>query len=470
MFMSIMDSTIVNVALPSIGQQFGMAGTSVDAIVVSYMVSLALVIPASGWLGDRLGTKRVFMSALALFTIASALCGLANSIGLLVLFRVLQGFAGGALTPVGNTMLIRTFPPEERVQVSRILTIPTVLAPASGPVIGGILVDKLSWHWVFYVNVPIGIAAFLFGLFFLAGHNETTKGNFDIPGFLLAGVGLALAMYALSEGPDLGWATPGIIGSLFVGLILIAVFVYFAWRSSAPMLNLRLLKNNLFRNSNLTIVLTSAAFVGILYAAPLFLQEARGVSAIVSGLTTFPEALGVITGTQIAARIYPFIGPRRVAAGGVIGAAIMMALLTVMGQTTDLWVMRILMFAIGFSMAHIFLPTQAAAYANITPSESGHASALYNTLRQVGSALGVAFVSTVITAVGPTYQTASGSILPDLTSYHAAFVFSALLALVALIFVFSIRDKDAAITMQRKGAKASQENVPGPAFNAEASV
>ena len=164
MFMSIMDSTIVNVALPSISHQFNAVGTSIDAIVVGYLVSLAIIIPASGWLGDKFGTKRVFLSALALFTFASALCGLAPNLPLLIAFRVLQGIGGGALTPVGTAILYRTFPPIERVQVSRILIFPTVLAPASGPVLGGLLVDKLSWHWVFYVNVPIGIAAFLFGL------------------------------------------------------------------------------------------------------------------------------------------------------------------------------------------------------------------------------------------------------------------------------------------------------------------
>ncbi len=160
MFMSIMDSTIVNVALPALSRQFNLKGTSVDAVVVGYLVSLAIVIPASGWLGDRIGTKRVFLSALALFTFASALCGLATSYPMLIGFRVLQGVGGGALTPVGTAILYRTFPPIERVQVSRILNIPTVVAPATGPILGGLLIDKLSWHWIFYVNVPIGIAAF----------------------------------------------------------------------------------------------------------------------------------------------------------------------------------------------------------------------------------------------------------------------------------------------------------------------
>jgi EmrB/QacA subfamily drug resistance transporter len=450
MFMSIMDGTIVTVALPALSRQFNAAGTSNDAIVVGYLVSLAVIIPASGWLGDRLGTKKVFLGALVLFTIASALCGLATSLPMLVGFRVLQGVGGGALTPVGTAILYRTFPPAERVQVSRVLTIPTVLAPASGPVIGGLLVDKLSWHWVFYVNVPIGIAVFLFGLFFLEEHRESSTGSFDLAGFFLAGVGLSLAMYALSEGPNYGWISPGILISGIVGLVILVVFVFVEVRLSHPMLDLRLYRNRVFRTGNLISLFSGAGFLGLLYAAPLFLQEARGVSALTSGLTTFPEAVGVLIGTQIAARLYPDTGPRRLIFGGLFGVAIVMGLMTTIGQETSLWLMRLLMLLIGVGMAFSFTSVQAAAFATISSAETGQASALYNAQRQVGASLGVAFISTVMSAVGMTQMSAGGTVVPNLAAYHFAFVAAAILVMISAIWGLLVRDSDAASTMRRR--------------------
>ncbi|HYK27584.1 MAG TPA: MFS transporter, partial [Streptosporangiaceae bacterium] len=158
MFMSIMDATIVNVALPTIGRDFAVSPTAVDTISIGFLVSLAVFIPASGWLGDRFGGKRILLIAIVVFTVASALCGLATSLGELVVFRILQGAGGGMLAPVGMAMLYRAFPPEERIRASAILTLPTTFAPALGPVLGGLLVTDLSWRWVFYVNLPIGAA------------------------------------------------------------------------------------------------------------------------------------------------------------------------------------------------------------------------------------------------------------------------------------------------------------------------
>lgn len=467
MFMSIMDTTIVNVALPSMSRDFHVVGTSIDAVVVGYLVSLAIIIPASGWLGDRLGTKRIFLGALALFTIASALCGLSTNLTMLIGFRLLQGVGGGALTPVGTAILYRTFPPAERVQVSRILNIPTVFAPATGPVIGGLLINNLSWHWVFYVNVPIGIAAFLFGLFFLQEHRERSARSFDLPGFLLAGIGLALTMYALSEGPTYGWTSFSILSTLIVGLLGLTIFVFVELRSTHPILDLRLFGNRSFRTGNLITLFSTAGFLGLLYAVPLFLQEARGVSALVSGLTTFPEAVGVLIATQIATRLYPNIGPRRLIVGGLISVAILIALMTLMGQDTTLWLMRGLIFLTGAGMAFSFTSVQAASFATISSAQTGQASALFNAQRQIGASLGVALLSTVISAVGITQLNARGVAVPNFTAYHAAFITAAILALIAACIGLIVHDSDAASTMIRRIRRVEPESVPQLALSAE---
>ena len=459
LFMSIMDTTIVNVALPALSHQFNAVGTSIDAVVVGYLVSLAIIIPASGWLGDRLGTKRVFLSALALFTLASALCGLAPNLPALVGFRVLQGIGGGALTPVGTAILYRTFPPIERVQVSRILNIPIVFAPALGPVVGGLLIDQFSWRWVFFVNVPIGIAVFLFGLLFLKEYRERTAKSFDLPGFLLAGIGLALTMYALSEGSNYGWTSVSILSTLLLGLIGLIIFVFVELRSTHPILDLRLFSNRVFRTGNLLSFFSTGGFLGLLFVFPLFLQQGRGVSALVSGLTTFPEAIGVLVGTQIATRLYPNVGPRRLIVGGLIGVTIFMTLMSFAGQATDLWLLRGLMFLLGGGMAFSFTSVQAAAFSSISSAQTGQASAIFNAQRQIGASFGVALLSSVLSIVGLTQVNTSGAVVPNFTAYHAAFITSAVLALIAAGFASRIQDSDAAATMRRKVQPDQQEVV-----------
>jgi EmrB/QacA subfamily drug resistance transporter len=463
MFMNIMDITIVNVALPSIGRQFGVSETALDSVAVGYLVSLAIFIPAAGWMGDRFGSKRILLFAIAMFTGASVLCGLADSLSQLVFFRVLQGVGGGMLTPVGMAMLFRTFPPEERVRASSILTVPTAAAPAIGPVLGGLLVTTLSWRWVFFVNLPIGIGAFVFGLIFLEEHHQPHPGRFDVPGFVLAGVGFALVMFGVSEGPDRGWGSLSIVGSIVVGALLLVWLVRVEHRAAQPLLKLGLYANRLFRSTSLVIMITMGAILGVLFTAPLFFQIALGLSALQSGLSTFPEAIGVMIGAQFASRMFYWrIGPRRLVAGGLIGMAVSMVLMTQIGADTNLWWMRVLMLTMGLFMAQVIVSSQAASFATVSNADTGGASSLFNSGRQLGGALGVALVTTVLAAVGTTHAI-DGHTAANLAAYHAAFLAGAALALVGSVIALSISDADAASTMVRLGTRGDRSARPAPA-------
>jgi EmrB/QacA subfamily drug resistance transporter len=456
MFMAIMDITIVNVALPKLARDFHVSPDRIDSVVVGFLVSLAVFIPASGWLGDRFGMKRILLTALFIFTGASALCGLSQSLTQLVLFRILQGVGGGMLTPVGMAMLFRTFPPAERVRASRILIIPTAFAPALGPVLGGLLVTDVSWRWVFYVNVPIGVFAMVFGALFLHEYKEEDAGRFDIGGFGLAGAGLAGLMYALSEGPSKGWGSGPILGFGIAGLALLAVMVRYELRHDHPMIDLRLIGNRLFRSTTAVLFIGTAAFLGTLYLVALFYQDGLGLTALGSGLSTFPEAVGVMVGSQISTRLYPTIGPRRLMIGGLLGVAAVVGSLGFIGFSTSLWVARTLMFFLGIAMAHVFAPAQAAAFATITPAATGRASTLFNTARQVGSALGVALLTSVISAVGIVHLV-HGHAAPNLSAFHWAFAVAAFVAVLAAIAANTIVDDDAAPTMKPREAPQTED-------------
>ena len=465
MFISIMDVTIVNVALPTIGREFSVSPTAVDGISIAFLVSLAVFIPASGWLGDRFGGKRVLLTAIAVFTIASALCGLASSLGELVAFRILQGAGGGMLAPVGMAMLLRAFPPGERIRASAILTVPTAFAPALGPVLGGLLVTELSWRWVFYVNVPIGAAAIAFGALFLRPVTESRPGRFDVPGFLLSGIGLGLLMYGVSEGPDLGWRSATVLAAVCAGLVLLGAMVVVEMRTAEPIVALRLFGNRLFRSANGVMIPASIAFLGTLFVISLYYQDGRDLSALQSGLSTFPEAVGVMLGAQLSSRVlYPLLGPRRHIAIGLIGTSASIGLLALLTAQSSLWWARLLMFALGFAMAQVFVPTQAAAFATITPAATGRASTMFNAFRQLGGAIGVALLTTIIVLVGETHRVA-GHEVANLAAYRITFLVAAAVCLVGLASALSIRDADAAATIP-----ARRQRAVGPDADGEASA
>ena len=454
MFMTIMDVTIVNVALPTIGRTFRVPSTSVASVSIYFSVSLAVFISASGWLGDRFGGKRVLLAAIMMFTGASALCGVAGSVTELEIFRVLQGVGGGMMAPVGLAMLFRVFPPAERIRASAILTVPTTLAPALGPIVGGILVTELSWRWIFFVNVPLGILALAFGVLFLERGDGLQPGRFDAVGFLLAGAGLGLLMYGVSEGPIRHWGSAVVQATIASGAVLLALLVLVELRKRRPLIDLRLLGNRLFRSSNAVMILASTSFLGTLYVVSLFFQDGRGMSALASGLSIFPEALGVMAGAQLASRLlYPVLGPSRNITLGMVGVAASITLMTLVGAQTSLWWIRLLMFCLGFAMGQVFVPAQAAAFATISAEATGRASTLFNVVRQLGGAVGVAVLTTAVVAVGAT-KVVAGRITPNLAAYHVAFLVAAGVAIVGAVAALTIHDADAASTMVGRRRRA----------------
>lgn len=424
MFMTMIDTTIVNVALPSISSTFGIDPSSVDLVVVSYLVSLAVAMSASGWLSDRIGQKRLLLIAVTAFTLASGWCGGSTSLVMLICARVAQGAAGGLLTPLGLAMFLRAFPPSQRTKASRLLLVPMVLAPAGGPIAGGALVDSLNWRWVFLVNLPVGLFALAFAAGWLPAEAPRRRRPLDAIGLLTAAAGLGPLTYGLSVGAAHGWLSPTVMAPLLFGTALTVVHAVRAVRVSAPLLDLRLFADDLYRRTSIVQAFAYAGFSGVLFAIPLLLQNGRGASALASGLVTFPEAVGVIVATQIAAKLLPAIGPRLLVGCGLAFASVAMGCLAVVGPASPLPVVAIAMFLVGFGMAYSMLPSQVVAFATIGKEASTRASTLWSVSAQLSSAFGVALSSVAI---------AAGHFSGEATSYRPAVVASAVTVLIAVV-------------------------------------
>ncbi|MEU1017649.1 DHA2 family efflux MFS transporter permease subunit [Streptomyces sp. NPDC005898] len=396
MCMNGLDSTIVNPALFTIAGDFGRPVSAANTVETAFLVALALTLPVAGWLGDRLGTKRVFLGALAAFTAASAVCGLAPNLTTLVVARAAQGLAGGLLTPVGMTLLFRAFPPEERVKLSKVLIVPTALMPALGPPLGGFLTEHLSWHWLFFVNVPVGTAAVLLGVMGLREHVEGTPGPFDRVGFLLATPALGLLTYALGFGPSQGWTRPPVAVSAVLGALLLAAAIIHQLRVREPLLRLRLLGDRVYGSASALALVSAAGLMGVLFVFPLLYQAALGASALDAGLSVFPEALGLMLASQAVDRLLPRLGPRRLAAPALLLASGVFAALAAPGVAENAWAVRGLMFAVGLVLGTAVLMIQIVGFETVAPADMGQAMGLFQITRTLGGALGIAACAALI--------------------------------------------------------------------------
>jgi len=453
LFMELLDMTAVNVALPTLAREFSAGPTTVVWVVTGYLLSLAVFIPISGWVGDRFGTKRTFMFALTVFTTSSLLCALSWSIESLVAFRVLQGVGGGMLTPVGTAMMFRAFPPAERAAASAVLAIPAVVAPACGPVLGGYLVEYHSWHWIFLINIPIGVIGLIVAGIFLREERQPSPGKLDVPGFVLSGSGLALIMYSLAEAGTRGFGDSRVLATGISGLVLIAVFCAVELRTAEPMIDVKLLLGNkLFRAATLVQFMSFIGFAGALFLLPLLMQAEMGLTPLQSGLNTFPQALGVVIMAQPVSRIYKRVGPQRLMMFGMVGSTLItLAFLSIDLQTSQWWI-RGIMFVRGLMFGCLMVPMQTATFATVKPEDMGRASAVFSSFRQVAAGFGTALLATVLSnrlihydAVLFNPLTRDGALL----AFHDAFLAAAVLSALGIFAVLLIDDKEAAPTMQR---------------------
>ena len=462
MFMNLLDTTIVNVALPTFAREFNASATTIEWVVTGYLLALAVFIPVSGWVGDRFGTKRAFMVALTAFTLGSLLCALSQNIRMLIAFRVLQGMGGGMLMPVGMAMVFRAFTPAERAQAGALVSIPTAVAPAAGPVLGGYLVQYQSWHWIFLINIPIGVLALIFAGLFLREERQARPGRLDVPGFVLSGVGLAVLMYALAEGGSRGLDDPRVILIGLTGILLLALFALVEMRTEQPLLDLRLFRDPLFRAVNLLWIPGQAAFVAALFLVPLMLQLEMGFTPLASGLATFPGAIGIAVVAAPVSRLYMRVGPRRLIISGMIGLCLTtLAFLRVDLETSEWWI-RLIMLLRGMSFGMVMVPAAATAYASIRPEDTGRATAIGSAIPQVGASFGVAVVATALSrrlithgAVLVNPATRSGALF----AFHDAFLVAAFFPVVAGFIALFISDRRALAAVGGRERPAAPETL-----------
>jgi EmrB/QacA subfamily drug resistance transporter len=399
LFMVMLDNTIVNVALPSIQRDLGASVSGLQLVLDAYVLVFASLLLTAGSLGDRYGRKRVFQVGLVVFTVSSALCGLAPSLPALVGARVLQASGGAALLPSTLAIVTETFPdPRERVQAIGLWSGVSASALAAGPVLGGLLVDTFGWRSVFYVNLPVGVVAFLVAGRVVAESRNPAARRLDLPGLLLAIVGLGALTYGLIEGNSRGWRSPLIVGLLAAGAAALAAFLLVEARRREPMLALRFFRDRAFSSANTVALLVGFALLGFVFFNTLYFQAVHGYSPLQAGLRSLPNTLSVVVMAPIAGRLASRFSYRVPVVAGLLLASAALLLLTRIQVATpyaNLW-WKLAMLGAGLGLT--ISPVTAAAVAAMPRHQAGVASAVTNTSRQVGGALGVAVLGAVAAA------------------------------------------------------------------------
>jgi DHA2 family multidrug resistance protein len=422
-FMAVLDATIVNVGLPKIMASFGVGLDKIEWVITAYMLAMAVALPTSGWLADKFGYKKLYFIGLFLFTLGSMLCGRSSDENMLIASRVIQGLGAGTIQPLGMAIITREFPPSQRGMALGFWGISAAASVSFGPLIGGFLIDTFSWPLIFDVNIPVGLIAMLFTIIIQSEYINKTTRKFDIVGFISVTIFLPLTLYILSQGNAAtnseGWHAPFILGYGAIALIALAVFITAELTVKEPLLDLRLLKYHNFGIANLILLIFSLGMFGSTFLLPIYLQNSMGYTALQAGSLFLP--MGIIQGftAPISGRISDKLNPKIPLIVGVILFSYSFYLNSNLSWLSELHTIMISLYIRGFAMGLMFTALTTVSLSEIPRDKMAQASAITNSIRQLGGSLGVALLATLLTSrVNFHSQVFGGSIKPGNEVYQ----------------------------------------------------
>jgi DHA2 family multidrug resistance protein len=395
-FMFLIDITVVNVALAKLESVFAVDVTTVQWVITGYALASGMATPLASFLSDRYGPKRVWILALATFTLSSILCGISPVFSILIVGRILQGFAGGMLLPIGIAQLFAAFPPDQRGLALGFFAIPIVAGPALGPTLGGYIVTHSDWRLVFFINAPVGILAVLLGSLLLREQRPERAPRFDVPGAIFSVLGFGTILYGLSRAAPDGWGSLKVVGLLGFGVACLIALAVAELSQKEPLLELRLFANYQFLIANVVGWVSTVALFGAEFLLPLYLQNLRGLSAVDTGILLMPQGLAAGLAGPIAGRLTDKIGARYVVAFGFVLLAVNTYNLSQITMGTSYETLRLLLLIRGLALGCALQPTQLVSLAVVPRRLLTSASSLNNALRNVFQSFGVALLGTVV--------------------------------------------------------------------------
>jgi EmrB/QacA subfamily drug resistance transporter len=451
-FMESLDTTILNTAVPAVSAALNVSPLSMKSVLASYTLSLAVFIPISGWMADRFGTRRIFASAIALFTLGSVLCGISSNIHLLVACRLLQGCGGAMMVPVGRLTLVRTFAKSELVRIMSFVAIPALIGPMLGPIAGGMIVRYLHWRFIFFVNIPIGLAGLLMVYLHLPDYREEKTPPLDIVGLILFGSGIGLLSYVLEIFGEHTLSSREILGLLTVSLALIGGYGLHATRTAFPLLQMKLFGIRTFRSAVSGGFFTRLGIGGVPFLLPLLYQVGLGFSPIQSGLLIMPQAIASMSTKFLLPRVLTRFGYRGVLISNTVILGLLLLLFATIGLRTPVWLIVLQAFCYGAFTSLQYTSMNTLVYADLSEAETSNGSSIASTMQQLSISFGVAAAGLTTAFFIPAELHTNAQAM--IHGVHKAFVALGILTIVSTIVFTGLRSGD--------GDKVSQQKVLHP--------